>query len=273
MLWYKVKWIDPLFAAVNAIAPSRTHDQDGTIGDTAHMAGTSGHNPDDTSGVSAERQDADTKPEVRAADVDARLNKPGLTMEMIVQAVLVECRAGRERRLIYIIYNRRIWRAANGWREEVYTGIDPHDKHAHFSGHPDYDEDGSPWVAILRLGGGIYTMLCKYGETSDAVGALQATLLGLGYDCPVDRNYGGKTAAALAASLRPEDMKNDGRNFGYWEWSAFQLRVLPKFAAKTYGKPGPEGPPGDPGKPGEKGDPGDAAVLAVGSVLKVEVVA
>lgn len=150
--WYKVAWIPPLFAAVDAIAPNRGHGQDGTIGDTAHQAETSGHNPDDTPGVKAERQDADSKPEVRAADVDSDLRQPGLTMEDVVQAVLVECRAGRETRLIYIIYNGRIWRAANGWREERYTGSDRHDKHAHFSGHPDGDDNAAPWTCILALG-------------------------------------------------------------------------------------------------------------------------
>lgn len=141
MIWYKVAWINPLFARFNALWPNRNHAQDGTIGDTAHMSGTSGHNPDDTPGVSAERQDADTKPEVRAADVDTR----GTDMERAVQDILRGPAAERDR-LIYIIYNRRIWRKSNGWRQETYTGSDPHDTHAHFSGDPAADENGAPWT-------------------------------------------------------------------------------------------------------------------------------
>lgn len=150
--WYKVAWIDPLFAAFNAVAPGRGHAEDGTIGDAAHQAESSGHNPDDTPGVRAERQDADSKPEVRAADVDSTGSWPaGLSMERCVQAVLHGPVAERDR-LIYIIFNRRIWRAATGWRQETYTGSDPHDRHAHFSGNPDSDDDGRPWTSILNLG-------------------------------------------------------------------------------------------------------------------------
>lgn len=148
--WYKVAWIDPLFAAFNAVAPNRGHAEDGTIGDLAHAQGVSGHNPDDTPGVQAERQDADTKPEVRAADVDAHLNA-AVTMEQCVQAVLHAPPAERDR-LIYIIYNHRIWRKDNGWRQETYTGSDPHDQHAHFSGDPAADDNNAPWTSILALG-------------------------------------------------------------------------------------------------------------------------
>lgn len=145
-VWYKVAWIPPLFDAFNRVWPGRGHAQDGTIGDLAHASGTSGHNPDDTPGVQAERQDADSKPEVRAADVDCA----GVNMDAAVAAVLA---TPRDRdRLIYIIWNRHIWRASNGWQREAYGGADPHDRHAHFSGDPASDEDGAPWHSILSMG-------------------------------------------------------------------------------------------------------------------------
>lgn len=149
MVWYKAKWIPPLFAAVDIIAPQRDHGSDGTIGNTAHQGSSSGHNPDDTPGSKPEREDADSKPEVRAADVDSDLRQPGLTMQMIINAVLATPRD--RNRLIYIIFNRSIWRAAGGWKREAYGGSDPHTDHAHFSGHPDADEDGAPWESILNL--------------------------------------------------------------------------------------------------------------------------
>jgi hypothetical protein len=146
VLWYKVAWIPPLFAAFDHVFPARGHAQDGTIGDLAHQSGVSGHNPDDTAGVRAEREDADTRPEVRAADVDSQ----GVNMDAAVAAILA---TPRDRdRLIYIIWNRHIWSASNGWRRATYTGDDPHDRHAHFSGHPDADDNGAPWTSILNMG-------------------------------------------------------------------------------------------------------------------------
>lgn len=150
MTWYKVAWIDPFFAALNTIAPGRSKASDGTIGDLAHAAGTSGHNPDDTPGVSAERQDADTKPEVRALDADSDLRADPTTMQTVVDAILAY--PPDRDRLIYLIFDGWIYRAANGWRREVYTGSDKHRQHAHLSGHPAADEDGRPWVSVLNLG-------------------------------------------------------------------------------------------------------------------------
>lgn len=145
-LWFKAAWIDPLFAACTRVWPARNHAQDGSIGDLAHAKGKSGHNPDDTPGVQAEREDADTRPEVRAADVDAR----GIDADAVVRAVLAD-RAALAL-LIYIIWNRHIWRAATGWQREDYDGTDPHDTHIHFSGHPDADAIAFTWQCILNLG-------------------------------------------------------------------------------------------------------------------------
>jgi hypothetical protein len=77
--------------------------------------------------------DADHVNEVHAIDVDVDLRRPGLTMEDAVQFLLGRCRAGAEKRLRYIIYNRRIWEASNDWRQRAYTGPSPHTEHAHFS--------------------------------------------------------------------------------------------------------------------------------------------
>jgi hypothetical protein len=105
----------------NAVASGRDKSSDGWIGDPAHQANpTSDHNPDGR-GL------------VHAIDVDVDLREPGLSMEKAVQFLLGRCRSGAEKRLRYIIFNRRIWSASNGWRQEAYTGANAHDKHAHFS--------------------------------------------------------------------------------------------------------------------------------------------
>jgi hypothetical protein len=77
--------------------------------------------------------DADHINEVHAIDVDNNLNESDLTMEKVVQFLLGRCRSGAEKRLRYIIYNRRIWSASSGWVQKTYTGASPHTEHAHFS--------------------------------------------------------------------------------------------------------------------------------------------
>lgn len=116
---------------VNDIAPGRDKTSDGWIGDRAHQDRVSDHNDDEVGRVPI--RDADNKHEVHALDLDVNLRTPGLTMEAIVQHIVGRCRTGTERRLRYVIYDRRIWEASNGWRQRAYSGDNPHDQHAHFS--------------------------------------------------------------------------------------------------------------------------------------------
>ncbi len=151
-MWYKVMWIDPLFAAFNAVFPQRTKASDGTIGDPAHEEEVSGHNPDDTPGVQAERSDADTIPEVRAADVTSDFRDPrGIKMYDVVQRMLLPAYRAELNRLIYIICDGYIWKKSNGWVREIYYGRDKHFGHGHFSGDPASDNDSNPWNSILSI--------------------------------------------------------------------------------------------------------------------------
>ncbi|MEU8821796.1 hypothetical protein [Actinoplanes sp. NPDC048796] len=129
--WILVPCLVKLRSEFNTIAPNRDKDSDGSIGDGAHQATQSDHNDDEVGNVPI--HDADKIHEVHAIDVDVDLREPGLTMEMVVQFLLRRCRSGAEKRLRYIIFNRRIWQAVNGWREQPYRGANPHDHHAHFS--------------------------------------------------------------------------------------------------------------------------------------------
>jgi hypothetical protein len=135
----------------NEAFPARDKGSDGWIGDTAHQESTSGHNPDDTSGVSAEYSDSDSKAEVRAIDVDKDL-KSTVTMQDVIDRVLAT--ANDLKRLKYIIFNRYQWSKSNGWKRTDYYGSNPHDKHGHFSGDPAYDEDGSQW-SVATIGEGM----------------------------------------------------------------------------------------------------------------------
>jgi hypothetical protein len=129
--WVLVPCLVRLRAEFNQIAPARDHASDGSIGDAAHRAEVSDHNPDETGSVPI--HDADRTNEVHAIDVDDDLRESDLTMEKVVQFLLGRCRSGAERRLRYIIYNRRIWSASSGWVKKAYTGSSPHTEHAHFS--------------------------------------------------------------------------------------------------------------------------------------------
>jgi hypothetical protein len=139
--WVLIPSLKSLFAAFDKIAPSRDHTSDGSIGDTAHQDEVSDHNPDETGNVPI--YDADHINEVHAIDVDTELRESDLTMEKVVQFLLGRCRSGAEKRLRYMIYNRRIWEASNGWRERQYTGPSPHTEHAHFSGSYDTNLEAS----------------------------------------------------------------------------------------------------------------------------------
>jgi hypothetical protein len=131
--WVLIPCLDRLRFEFNLIAPDRAKGADGSVGDLAHQEHTSDHNPDETGAVPI--HDADKTNEVHAIDITTDLRTPGLTLEQVVQFILSRCRAGTEDRLRYMIFNRRIWKADNDWRQEAYTGTaDPHTGHAHFSG-------------------------------------------------------------------------------------------------------------------------------------------
>lgn len=132
----------------NALNPDRDKASDGWIGDAAHQENpTSDHNPD-ASGM------------VHALDVDETGSWPGGgSMEAFVQFMVAECRksgtSGLDRgRLKYIIYERRIWEASNGWAQRSYSGSNPHDKHAHFSCEyaPEFENDTRPWGLVEKWG-------------------------------------------------------------------------------------------------------------------------
>jgi hypothetical protein len=130
--WILTKGLQNLRAQVDAVFPDRDRASDGTIGDKAHQAEVSGHNPDDTKGSKAEwNGDPDSTPEVRAWDMDNDL-APGLDCQMLVDHL--RSLPGLSSVIRYMIYNHKIYQASNGWRAETYTGASAHTEHVHFSG-------------------------------------------------------------------------------------------------------------------------------------------
>lgn len=116
---------------INAWATERYGDSDGALGNYQHTLGKSGHNPDDTSHHNAEWDgDPDNIPEIRAIDVDIDFNN-GVSAQTLVDHIVALKPSSVLR---YVIYNRKIYEASNGWRSRTYTGASPHTEHIHFSG-------------------------------------------------------------------------------------------------------------------------------------------
>jgi hypothetical protein len=116
-----VACLNSLRAEFNTINPSRDKTSDGWIGDAAHAKTPSDHNPD-------------SRGLVHAIDVDQTGPWPaGFTMRKAVEEIVRRHRVGVDDRLQNVIYNRRIWSRSWGWTPRTYTGVNPHDKHAHFS--------------------------------------------------------------------------------------------------------------------------------------------
>lgn len=100
---------------INAAHPGRDKSSDGWIGDAAHNARKSDHNPDYAAGGI-----------VRAIDVD----KDGIDTNRLLAV------ATANPRVEYVIWNRGIYTRQNGFRRANYTGSNPHDKHMHISIRP-----------------------------------------------------------------------------------------------------------------------------------------
>jgi hypothetical protein len=123
-----------LLHQINEKAPNRNKASDGSIGDAAHQATTSDHNPD-------------SKGIVRAMDFT---NDPahGADMGVITEAI----RQSHDPRVAYMIFNHRIVSSTIlPWTWRSYSGTDPHTGHMHISTVSDDPiADGiQPWSITL----------------------------------------------------------------------------------------------------------------------------
>lgn len=245
MAWRLARSLEVLRAEIKAMYPNATIY---TIGDSAHASRASDHNPN-------------------AADVVCAIDimgTGGVDMGSLSELI----RARRHPAGKYLIYNRRITRAREGWVWQPFSG-DPHTDHIHLSvgvgpdGQSTGDYDNTdPWL------GGV-NMFCRKGDRGEAVKRLQLGLLRLdpkALASGADGAYGDQTAAAVKRLLG-----GDGTFFG----AELDLRLVEKLAARV-STPGPAGPagrdgaPGEPGPAGPQGPAGKDAVLAEGDVLVVQ---
>lgn len=142
--WRPARSLDALRDQINDIAPNRSKLSDGSIGDPAHCgSGTSqssDHCPRDIPGLGSAV--------VTARDIT---HDPagGADMRDIAEAM----RLSRDRRIKYVIFNRRIFSATNDpWTWRPYDGDNPHDRHMHVSVVPtSVADDTSPWEIVMPL--------------------------------------------------------------------------------------------------------------------------
>lgn len=128
MAWYLNPALGDMRAEVNARYPNRDKTSDGTIGDAAHQATVSDHNPD-----------ADGSVDAWDMDVDLRSGDDARAIEWLKQRFQAHPAS------LYWIHNRQIADRRYGWRREAYTGANPHDKHVHWNTREAYENSGQPW--------------------------------------------------------------------------------------------------------------------------------
>lgn len=122
--WYLAPSLKVLRSEINARWPNRDRTSDGSIGDTAHQATYSDHNPNERGSVDA-------------IDVD----DDGIDPYVVIAAF------ERHPSAHYWIYQRQIADKDDGWRRRPYDGPSPHTEHVHFSIRQTRtaEQDTRPW--------------------------------------------------------------------------------------------------------------------------------
>lgn len=127
----------------NLINPNRDKRSDGWIGDPAHAARESDHNPD-------------SRGLVHAIDVDKTGPWDGVSFDALVKRVLAtERKKWRDPndkcRLSYVIWNGYLYDKDNDFQPVKYSGDNPHTEHAHFSGRSERscEQDTRPYGVYL----------------------------------------------------------------------------------------------------------------------------
>lgn len=196
--------LDVLRSQINAMAPARKKTSDGWLGDAAHRARKSEHNPD-SNGV------------VRALDIT---HDPSSGVD--AGKIADQLRKSKDPRILYVISNKRI-ASPTSWAWRAYNGPNPHTLHFHVSvvaAASKYD-DVRPWSLMpgTPVGEPVFSRpVLKRGSTrTEDVKVLQRLL-----KIPVDGKFGVATQAAVMAFQASKGLVVDGV-VGPYSWQAFGL--------------------------------------------------
>ena len=148
MTWVLDKGLAKLRDQVDAAWPDRDKSSDGTIGNAAHAAGVSDHNPEHP----APKGNPDYQ--VDAMDIT---HDPAHGADM--QAVFDALRESRDQRISYLIHNGHIMDGDGGlgrpgnqpWVVRKYTGSNPHTHHLHVSVGDDHHDETQDWAIGVNM--------------------------------------------------------------------------------------------------------------------------
>lgn len=125
MSWYLAPSLAKLREQIDEMYPGRSKASDGAVGDTAHSARKSDHNPDYSSGGV-----------VRAIDIT-------VSKDIDILALMADLK--KDDRVEYFIYDHLIY-GQEKFAARKYTGSNPHTKHIHISiRHTKAAESGRAW--------------------------------------------------------------------------------------------------------------------------------
>jgi len=116
---------EQLRSEINTKYPNRDKRSDGWIGDTAHNARKSDHNPDKNGWV-------------RAIDIDSDLVKSSSKESWLLAEQIKTIALKGDKRISYVIHQHRIASPRQNWAWRVYKGANPHVSHIHIS----FDKSG-----------------------------------------------------------------------------------------------------------------------------------
>lgn len=139
MAWYLNPALTRFRKAVNEAYPTRDKASDGTIGDEAHQATSSDHNPDGDGSVDAWDMDVNLRSGGDDAAVIEHLKKVFQTHE-----------SSR-----YWIHNDQIASRSTGWKRESYAYAGPnrnrHTQHVHWNSRSSHENSTAPWEVDMPL--------------------------------------------------------------------------------------------------------------------------
>ncbi|MEO8042240.1 MAG: peptidoglycan-binding domain-containing protein [Acidobacteriota bacterium] len=201
MSWRLAKSLIQLRNQINEAFPARDKESDGSIGDMAHSARKSDHNPN-ANGV------------VTAIDVDRDFND-GHDGRQLVAALV----ASQDPRIKYIIFERQISDTGNVTRWAPYFGKNAHNHHVHISVSATaklYD-DVTPWQLNFKAKPSLappspLPALFKRTSRGEGVKALQNALMDRGFipKGKADGVFGPKTEIAVKQFQSADKLTPDG---------------------------------------------------------------
>ncbi len=202
--WRLAPSLVALMAEVDAAYPGRPTGSDGSIGDEAHAARPSEHNPD---------RDSDPMPNGYVSAVDITKASPQMAAEVLRKLIA-------DPRTWYVIYDGFIYSRTRGFSKQRYPGSNPHKGHLHLSLMQTATAAGSraPWgIAPVKpkpvpkpnpdepAGHAPGERAIGRENTGRDVAFLQRWL-GL----PDDGDFGPKTTAAVKAYQKMRGLPADG---------------------------------------------------------------